>query len=131
MVKDDILPVTPYIAPPSTPDEAIQRVAELSAGSLLGLTGSIFQGLAQFTHAMGECRYNARVDILMDSGRTKTYKGTVIDSHGYEYKIILNATGDYHLQVVNVKLSKVGPTGDPKSIQEVLDVLKDEPKDEG
>ena len=127
MILDDAFPGDVYKAPPSTQDDAMRRISNLSGivdGTckfLTKLVGAKFKDMEQFRKAMVECGFNMTSRVIMDSGRNKTHLAKVIDKHGYEYRMITNETGDYLMEVVNVRLDKPGPGADPELIRQIRD----------
>ena len=116
MIRDEIVPAIAYKAAPASVEEAANRIRNFgvhsSSESFYGLAKCVFKDVEQFTKAMSECRWNVRVDDLMD-GASKTYKATALGSDGCEWRFLLDQAGPFHLEVVNCKMTKVGVNLDP------------------
>ena len=113
MIRDDVCPNDIHQAPPSSPEEAMQRVA--AANDLTKLSGARFKDIDQLWTALKDCGYTGRSEVFMDCGRHKTYKAVVMDKAGLEYRMVLNQVGDYSLDVCNVMIKGVKLPMKPES----------------
>lgn len=125
MITDDVMPATAYMYPPADLDEAAARISNFSSagqGTFYGLIGLVFESVEQFRMAMVELGWNVRAEIVMDSGRVKTWKATAMCQDGTEYRFILNEA-PRRMDVSNCKLMKIGDKADKAAIRAVEDTL--------
>jgi hypothetical protein len=125
MITDDIMPATAYLYPPASVDEASARISNFSSagqGTFYGLIGLVFESVDQFRMAMVELGWNIRAEIVMDSGRVKTWKATALGQDGTEYRFLLNEA-PRRMDVLNCKLMKIGDMADKAALKAVEDTL--------
>lgn len=126
MTRDDYMPMTAFLSPPDSLEEAEQRIERLSETSLTGLIGAVFLGMDQLRKALWEFGWRMKPTAICDGGRVKTWKATLDNAEGTAYLMILNEVGMSHCQVVNCKLAKAGSDVAPADLAAFKTVMEDE-----
>ena len=107
MIRDDLFPNDVRLAPPSSPDEAEQRIA--NARDLRQLAGARFRDIDQLRWGLVASGYNGTIEALAGCGRHITWKAKFMDKSGREYEMLLSQHGEYLLEVSNVQCKDPPP----------------------